>query len=203
MSDSSADSIQPLLEGIAPGNAAAREALLKHSQDRLRRMVKQSLRKFPGVIRWEDFDDVLQNVLVRLDKALQELAPPTPADFLALASAHIRWELIDLSRRHSGPEGINSHYLTPATDEDGGRRSVEPPAPAEDPLGLAVWHEFHERIQAMPDGVRRLFDALFYRGLPQAQAAELLGMRVRTLRRRWHEARQTLMKEFGDGLDIR
>ena len=200
--DSTCDSLWPFLEGVKSKNDAAREALLKHSQQRLARMTKKMLRKYPGVLRWEDVGDVLQNVLIRLDRSLREVEPPTPADFLALASAHIRWELIDLSRRHNGPTGVNALYLTPATDERGSRRQVDPAAPDEDPLGLEIWSELHARIEAMPDGARQLFDALFYRGLPQPEAALVLGIPLRTLRRRWKAAREKLMREFGQGMDL-
>lgn len=199
--DPAADSIAPFLGALASPSKTARERLLAHVQPRLIRMIRRTLRKFPGVWRWEDEADVMQNVLLRLDRALQEVTPPTSADFLALASAHIRWELTDMARRHNGPAGLNALYLTPANDEDGGRRPVDPPAPAQDPLGLEIWSELHEKIAEMPDGPRQLFDALFYRGLQQSEAAEFLGMPLRTLRRRWRQAREKLAEEFGDDLE--
>jgi len=199
MADPSAESLQPLLDLLKEGAPAARQALLAHSQERLRLLTRRMLRKFPGVRRWENTSDVFQNLLVRLDRALQEVSPPTPGDFLALASAHIRWELIDLSRRHNGPHGLNAHHATPPLGDEGLPMPVDPAGPNEDPFGLAVWHEFHTRIASLPEVVRRLFDVLYYQGVPQGEAAAMLDIPLTTLRRRWQEAKIKLMEQMGEG----
>jgi RNA polymerase sigma-70 factor (ECF subfamily) len=51
---------------------------------------------------------------------------------------------------------------------------------------LAQWTELHQQINAMPDEERELVDLLFYQGLTQAEAAEVLNVSVRTIQRRWH-----------------
>ena len=42
------------------------------------------LKGYPGVGRWEQTDDVLQNSLVRLDRALGSVAPPPRRTSFAL-----------------------------------------------------------------------------------------------------------------------
>ena len=53
---------------------------------------------------------------------------------------------------------------------------------------LAQWTELHQHIDALPDDEREVVGLLFYQGLSQAEAAELLGVSVRTVQRRWHSA---------------
>jgi RNA polymerase sigma-70 factor (ECF subfamily) len=53
---------------------------------------------------------------------------------------------------------------------------------------LAEWSDLHRRIGELPAEVREVVDLLFYQGLMQAEAAELLGVTVRTVQRRWQAA---------------
>ncbi len=56
---------------------------------------------------------------------------------------------------------------------------------------------FHEKVSALPEEERELFGILWYEGLTQDQAAELLGVSIRTVKRRWQSARLKLI----DALD--
>ena len=60
-----------LLDRIAAGDNLARETLISHYMKRLRRLASVMLRGRAAVRRWEDTNDVLQNTLVRLNRALQ------------------------------------------------------------------------------------------------------------------------------------
>jgi len=151
------------------------------------------LRKFPGVHQWEETSDVFHNVVLRLTTALREIKFDTPADFLRLAAWHIRRELIDLSRRRrpvlvSGQAGGDSRPDPIGAEPDS----------TDDPYNLAVWEELHTRIAALSDDDRRLFDLVYYQGLTQPEAAELLGMPLRTLKHAWQAARARLMLALGN-----
>jgi RNA polymerase sigma factor (sigma-70 family) len=61
-----------------------------------------------------------------------------------------------------------------------------------EPSRLAIWGEFHQQIGAMPDEGREVFELLWYQELSQAEAAELLGVSERTIKRRWQSARVSL-----------
>src|SRR5262245_64782591 len=96
--------LQGWLDRLRAGDDRAREQLLESSNERLARLARKLLRDSPGVRRWEQTDDVLQNALLRLDRALKAVVPPTSRDYFRLAAAMIRRELIDLARHHFGPE---------------------------------------------------------------------------------------------------
>jgi RNA polymerase sigma-70 factor (ECF subfamily) len=62
---------------------------------------------------------------------------------------------------------------------------------------LAWWTEFHEKAAALPPEEREVFGLLWYQGLSQADAAKLLAVSPRTLKRRWHKARILLFEAMG------
>jgi RNA polymerase sigma factor (sigma-70 family) len=175
------------------GDPRATNELIRHSQDRLKHLTRQMLRRFPGVHRWEDTSDVFQNVLIRLDRALRALTFDTPDHFLRLAACHIRRELIDLARKPR-PE-LPSAGADPAASDPA---PADPPDSTNDPYQLALWHEVHTRIDGLPDDDRRLFDLLYYQGLSQPEAAVLLNVPLRTLKRNWQTVRVRLMLLFGN-----
>ena len=109
-----------LLDRLRAGDDQARGSLITHASQRLQNLATRMLKDFPSVARWEQTDDVFQNALLRLWHALRDTPPETEQHFFNLAAAVIRRELIDLSRRYRGPEGIGANH---ATDAGGG--SVE------------------------------------------------------------------------------
>jgi RNA polymerase sigma-70 factor (ECF subfamily) len=52
----------------------------------------------------------------------------------------------------------------------------------------------------MPDEEREIFDLLWYQGLSQAEAATLLKVSERTIKRRWQSARLKLHHALRGGL---
>jgi RNA polymerase sigma-70 factor (ECF subfamily) len=175
-----------LLRGAVTGDEVAVEALLRHSGDRLTSLTRRMLGDFPRVKRWADTDDVLQNALVRLLKALRDVKPETPRDFLALAATQIRRELIDLARHYYGPEGIGANHDSVAADDAHRAARLDRADRRDEPATLAQWRELHQQIEALPEEEREVVGLLFYQGLSQAEAAELLNVSVRTVQRRWH-----------------
>jgi RNA polymerase sigma factor (sigma-70 family) len=173
--------LQYWLDRLRLGDPAARNELLRHSRDRLRSLTRQMLRRFPGVQQWADTSDVLQNALVRLDRALGEVDLAAPLDFIRLAAKQIRRELIDLSRRRP-PELPCAEPAAEAPSADG-----------DDPYQLSLWTEFHSRIAEMPEEDLKLFELLYYQGLSQPAAAQLLGVPLTTLKRHWKETRVRLL----------
>jgi RNA polymerase sigma-70 factor (ECF subfamily) len=197
VSDSGA-SLQLWLDRLRAGDPAARNELIRHSRGRLRLLTRQMLRHFPGVRQWEETSDVLQNVLLRLDRALQAVDVPSPRDFLRLANAQIRRELIDLSRHHFGPEGLGANLVPPGRGRPGD--TPEPEDSSADPDRLMRWHDLHCHIAGLDDEDRELFELLYYQGLKQAEAAGLLGLPLTTFKRRWRSARLRLMTRLGGEL---
>jgi RNA polymerase sigma-70 factor (ECF subfamily) len=158
------------------------------------------LKRYPGVARWEQTDDVLQQALMRLDRALKKVTPPTPRDYFRFAAAVIRRELIALARHYYGPQGMGRHHRTRGGkdgERSGSRPVVDQGDQTHDPDRLAAWSEFHLAIEALPTDQLEIFDLLFYQGLTQAEAAGILGISERTVKRRWSEARQALYDALG------
>lgn len=189
--------LQSLVESVRQGDRRARELLLAHACDRLLILTRRMFHGRPGLQRWEQTDDVFQNSMVRLQKALESTELHSARHFLNLATMQIRRELIDLGRKHFGPHGIgrNHHTDHQPGDEQGGRlHALQAP-----PGDLAEWTEFHERVARLPDDEREVFDLVYYDGATQEEAADLLGCSVRTVRRRWQEAKILLHGGLSDG----
>lgn len=172
------------LDRLRGGEVAACDELVNVACERLRRMTRKMLRSYPRVARWEQTDDVWQNAALRLCRALNAAPPQSVRHFLNLAALHIRRELLDLARHHGGPQSAAARH-------DTGRDLSGNPAP-EDPDQLERWTEFHQQIEALPTEERELFNLLWYNGVSQTEAAEVLGLSERTLQRRWQAARQKL-----------
>src|SRR5689334_1918431 len=73
MPTGAATPIQNCLDRLRAGDAAARAELLRVSGERLLLMTRKMLSRYPGVRRWAESDDVLQNVLLRLHSTLEKL----------------------------------------------------------------------------------------------------------------------------------
>jgi len=188
--------IQACLDRICGGDEAARGELLGYACERLRNLARKMLRGYPKVHRWEQTDDVLQNAAIRLHRTLQQIPVQTSLDFFRLAALNIRRELLDLARHYYGPQGQGAHHATWGSGDSSTTRSdsglAAPPDPSHDPARLAAWGEFHEQIGALPDEEREVFDLIWYQGLSQAEAAKLLNVSERTIKRRWQAARLAL-----------
>ncbi len=183
-----------LLHRLRSGDEEARGDLIGHACGRLRCLASRMLRGYPGVRRWEQTDDVLQGALMRLSNALQTERPENSLHFRRLAALQIRRELLDLVDRHLGPNRHGAHHHTDgrgaADDPDGALarqpgRACEPSSPAE-------WAEFLERVRALPEEEQDVFGLLWVDGLTQEQAAVVLQVSLRTLKRRWQSARLRL-----------
>jgi RNA polymerase sigma-70 factor (ECF subfamily) len=199
--DDHATQIQGCIDRLRSGDVSARDDLLAQASDRLTRLTRKMLRDFPGVHRWEQTDDVLQNAALRLCRALGEVQPPTAADFFRLAAAQIRRELLDLARRYSGSHGLGANHASIAgRGQSPGAASAAGPHPTDttyDPDRLAAWSDFHREAEALPPEEREAFDLLFYQGLSQAEAAAVLDVSERTIKRRWQSARLRLVQTLG------
>jgi RNA polymerase sigma factor (sigma-70 family) len=187
--------IQTCLDRLRGGDETARSALLDCACERLRNLAHRMLKGYPNVHRWEQTDDVLQNAAIRLHRTLGQMAVETPRDFFRLAALNIRRELLDLARRYYGPQGLGArHASSPAapTSTGDGLGPTEPPDVSHEPVRVAAWTEFHQQIEALPEEEREVVDLLWYQGLTQAEAAELLHVSERTVKRRWLSARIAL-----------
>jgi RNA polymerase sigma-70 factor (ECF subfamily) len=193
------EDLRPLLERLAAGDEQAADLLIERSVGRVRRLAHFMLKDSPRVRRWHETDDVAQAIALRLRRALREVRPASPRDFLNLAAKQVRRELCDLARREFGPQGQGAHHATgpagPAagrTDEPAGR---EHEAPGPGPATQAIWRDWLRHVEgAMTAEAREVFDLHYVQGLPQDEVARLLGVSPPTVKRRYREARELLHK---------
>jgi len=193
---SSDTQLQGLLDQSLAGNPAAKEALLHHACERLLKLTRKMFRGHPGLRRWMQTDDVFQNSLVRLHRALSQVEVRDVRHFFNLATVQIRRELLDLARKTFGPHGIGRNHHTdhqPADETGGSLHRV-----SDEPEDLERWEAFHERAEALPDEEREVFDLLYYEGLEQLEAAKVLDVSERTIRNRWNRAKLLLSGELAD-----
>jgi RNA polymerase sigma-70 factor (ECF subfamily) len=176
--------LRDLLGPVAAGDRAARDELLRRVAGNLERLTHKLLAAYPTVRRWEETDDVVQNATLRLLRALEHVSPADPRQFFGLAAQQIRRELIDLARHYYGPHGLGANYAS--------RGGSAPDAAAPDGSGLADWQEFHEGVARLSEADREVFGLLYYQGLNQAEAAQLLGLSVAAVQQRWQRARLRL-----------
>lgn len=188
--------LQRLVDLARSGDGTANELLINHACDRLLRLTRKMFHGFPGLRRWEQTDDVFQNSLFRLHRALSAVQVQSVAHFFNLAAEMVRRELLDLKKHHYGAHGEarNHHTDHQPPDEAGGSLSIG----AEEPDDLEGWSAFHEAVEALPDEPKETLNLLYYEGLSQEEAAEVLGVSVRTVKRRWHTAKVLLQEALGD-----
>lgn len=194
---------ESLVKRLNEGDQHAFDDLLRVSQTRMEHLTRKLLGQYPRVRRWEQTDDVYQMAAIRLQQALTSVQIVDGRHFMRLMALQIRRELIDLARRHSGPQGHASHHQTYSPSPSGERDEMPAWAEAtagDDPQASAQWTEFHERVDGLPEDLRELFDLIYYNGMSQLEVAELLGVSDRTIRRKWRDAKLELGRLLPPGL---
>lgn len=191
--------IEELVQQSNRGNETARRELFELMYERFRVLSRKMLRRFPGVKRWEQTDDLWQNAGVKLWQSIAKVTIHDARHFHSLAALHIRRELIQLTRHYYGPRGVGSNHASHDSGTDGTQdqdRSFAPLGKDDtyEPGNLAMWTEFHREIEKLPEEERETFDLIWYQGIPQAEVAKLLDVSLRTVKRRWQSARLSLSK---------
>jgi RNA polymerase sigma factor (sigma-70 family) len=195
MAEDSSAELQALLDRLRDGDRDARRRLLERACDRLRRLAGRMLHgSFPELARRHEVDSVVHETWVRLLQALEKTEPPTVADFFRLAAHKFRQVLLDMAQRERRRRRGEVLGLS-------GEGSGAPAPPAgsttHDPARLALWTEFHEKVAALGDQERAVFEMHYYLDLPQAEIARALGLHPRKVSYLWVAATETL----GEGLD--
>jgi RNA polymerase sigma-70 factor (ECF subfamily) len=187
--------IQLNIDRLRNGDLEARGELLQFAFGRLQHMARKMKGDFGRLGRWEQTDDVLQNASLRLYKALAHVEIVDVRHFFRLAAVELRRELIDLCRHYHGPQGHGAHHFTQARQAPDVSAQPEVFDRAEltaDPRKMYEWSEFHQHVQQLPEREREVVDLLWYHELPQEEAARMLDVSTRHVKRLWRSAKLML-----------
>ena len=133
-------------------------------------------------------DEMLDAVVVRLLKAMRSVRPQTVRQFFALVNQHMRWELNDVARR------LDEQPTVVEVRED-----LAPAPPASS--GSALTPDGRRMLSAiddLPEDEREVFGLVHVQGLMQGEAAEVLGVSIRTVQRRLNRSLVLLAKQLDD-----
>jgi RNA polymerase sigma factor (sigma-70 family) len=132
-------------------------------------------------------EEMLDAVVERLLKAMRSVCPQTVRQFFALVNQHMRWELNDVARR------LDEQPTAVEVRED------MVPAPASSGSVLTPdSRRILKAIDELPEDEREVFGLVHVQGLTQGEAAEVLGVSVRTVQRRLNRSLLLLAKELED-----
>jgi RNA polymerase sigma factor (sigma-70 family) len=178
-----------LVKRLHEGDASARQELLNRSYRRLRELTGSTLRRFPGVRATHDLDSIVNQVWIRLDRALKTTQPDSLEGFFGLLFKKAREVLLDLSRQQRKESAVRIDRTCGELEESelGLARTVT------DPADLIILAEIHEKAALLPDRQRIVF-GLMYLGYNQREIATEIGLPAREVSRIWCKASGQLTK---------
>jgi RNA polymerase sigma factor (sigma-70 family) len=132
-------------------------------------------------------EEMLGAVVERLLQAMRSVRPQTVRQFFALVNQHMRWELNDVARRlDEQPSALELREdMVPAPASSGSVLT---------PDGCRML----KAIDDLPEDEREVFGLLHVQGLTQSEAAEVLGVSVRTVQRRLNRSLLLLAEQLDD-----
>ena len=196
MNDDGTVELQNLLDQLRQGDPAAKRAFLDRASVRLRRLAAKMLYgSFPALQNQHDVDSVAHETWLRLIQALDKTDPPTVEDFFRLAAHKIRQVLLDMTAQHKkrGHQLNVSDSTSSNPIELAGNQTYNAER-------LALWTEFHNKVDTLPEQERAVFEMHYYLDLPQAEIARLLNLHPRKVSYLWVAATEHLAEGI-DGLE--
>ncbi|HVK12784.1 MAG TPA: sigma-70 family RNA polymerase sigma factor [Gemmataceae bacterium] len=181
-------SLHDLIDRHRAGDRRALDTLIRRTEHRLVRLARKMFGTFPSVQGSVQLEDVIQNALIRLTRALRVATPSSVRDYYRLAAEQLRRELLDLVR------GLDRRPTVPLSDSD-----LPDPA-GERVADLELWAALQEAVVRLPAEPREVFCLVFYHGWKQADIADLLRVSTRQVRREWVAACQLLHRALGGRL---
>ena len=171
--------------------------------DRLERLSRKMMARFPNVRGFADSVDVMQGASIRLLRSLEKIRPASMREFFGLAAMEMRRELLDMARRIRADRRGGGGVIGGLPDDV---ENAPTAGDENDPGELELWQRFHEAVEKLPVEEREVIGLLHYHGWSQEEAAELFHVTERTIRRRWRSAclqLQTMLDGRFPGLDSR
>lgn len=191
---STTERVQSLLAAMQGGEADAWGRLLEVVQERFRILAHHMVRRYQRVRHLEDTDDLLQKTWLRLQQVLKTFRPESPQVFFAISAKHMRWVLIDMARSCDREQRVRIDEMV-----DGQVPEIQQSRESTEPITLDDWTEFHEAVEKLSEEEKEVVSLLYYQGLTQEAAADLLGVSVRTVKLRWQSAKLRLSQAVRKG----
>ena len=179
--------VTALLVRAGQGDRSAADALFPLVYEELRSLARRSLRSERPGGRTLEATALVHEAYIRMVGS-DSIDWKNRAHFFASAATAIRHILVDEARR-DGRVKRGGRLERVSLEE------VEPsvPKPATDFLAL---NEALERLAGIDPDKARVVELRFFGGLTEEEAAEVLGMSVRTAARHWRLARAWLSREM-------
>jgi RNA polymerase sigma-70 factor (ECF subfamily) len=204
LSDELTAVLQGQLERAVTGDTEARQRLLELTRERLMHHARRFLHgRYARLEPFAQTDDVVQQLYIKILEQQDRFWVNTRGEpvrtlpeFFGHTSAWMRDVLCDQLRKAYGRDDNHPAFLPLDGASDTGPRH-EPSSDTLEGEKLRRWTEFHEAAARLPDDLRAVFDMLWYQGLPQAEAATLLGVSVPTVKLRWMKARLQVQQALG------
>jgi RNA polymerase sigma factor (sigma-70 family) len=177
------------------GDETARKELINCACRRLSQLTRKMLKSYQRGQGGEPAEEALENATMRLYWALGEVQPADARAFFLFAARTIRQELLDLGNFFAGPQGPAANFATLGREKEPVTlrpSQIDAADSASDANQLAAWTAFHGEVQQLPEDERALFDLLWYLEVSPAEAAVLLSISERDVKRRWQAARLKL-----------
>lgn len=178
------------LKGESPAEPVVR-ALLERSAIRLHLLCRTLLyRSYPRLTQPPlnlQSEEMLGAVVERLLKALRSARPGNVRQFFAIANQHMRWELNDLARR------LDEQTIVKRLNENVSAR----PETTHSQLSPVAQRLFRA-IDELPEEEREVFEMIRLQGMTRAEAAEILGVSIKTVQRRLNRGLFLLTQSVGD-----
>lgn len=174
--------IDNLLPKLAEGGDRAISELLTVTNNRLRHLAQKKMAGFERVRSEAETDDILQEALLKLNRALHACPPQSSYEYLGLAALQIQRVLLDLARRVHDKEStkIDTDAATPDTDG----------IPTDDMVS------FHEAVTLLPDPLQSVFRLHYYLGIKQDDIARQLQIDRTTVSRQIRKASLLIMQRL-------
>ncbi len=173
----------------------ARSDLLEQAEKRIRSIVRREASAYSYVLRWEQEEDILQEVFLRVLRAVDDARPEHVGQFFVLVGQHARWATISMIRKHFGPQGVASHHHTGTlggADAGAGDRGNSS-------QGTIDSLRLHEAADRLTEELRDAWILFAYTGLTHQQIAEALSVSTKTVQRRLNQAKAELAEALADG----
>ncbi len=188
-----------LLNRVTRGEEPGYDEVIARALQRLWSLTHRMLDRYSRLRRWEQTDDILQQVLMRLHQSLTQVKPESVREFFGLAATQVRRTLIDLCRHYFGVEGEGANHHSdqpsPASGREAGHLQRHAAEGCE-PESLEAWTLFHNLAEELPEQERQVFEMIWYGGLEQQEVARILDISVTTVKRRWRSARKLISERI-------